>query len=162
MRSLYEITGEFAHLMHQAEATAAENEGLMPDDLADMLDALEMEKSEKVEKCAWYYKNQMAEADMIKSEVKGLVERARTAENRAQRIKTYLADLIPGEKFSGSTYSIGWRKSASTIIDNADLIPDEYVQIIRKPIAAEIKRAIKAGVEVAGARVIENNSIQIK
>ena len=56
------------------------------------------------------------------------------------------------------------RKSESTDIENIELIPQEFITIKQtfSPDKTAIKKAIKEGREVAGAKVITNYSLQIK
>ena len=56
------------------------------------------------------------------------------------------------------------RKSESTDIENIELIPQEFITIKQTftPDKTAIKKAIKEGREVAGAKVITNYSLQIK
>ena len=72
-------------------------------------------------------------------------------QNNVETIKTDLA-----------TFSK--RRSESTDIENIELIPQEFITIKQTftPDKTAIKKAIKEGREVAGAKVITNYSLQIK
>ena len=56
------------------------------------------------------------------------------------------------------------RKSESTDIENIEQIPQEFITVKQTfvPDKTAIKKAIKEGVEVPGAKVVTNYSLQIK
>ena len=68
------------------------------------------------------------------------------------------------EKINGLTAAISFRKSEQTIIDNAKLLPSEFVKekVTYAPDKTAIKNAIKAGQDVPGAHIETVNNIQIK
>lgn len=163
MDSLYEISSELESLMSEAEMHAADNDGVLPDILSEKIDSLEMQKSEKIGNIARFIKNLTAEAGMVDAEAKALSARKKSVSNKAEWLKKYLANFVGvGQKYADENVSIGWRKSVSTIIDDADLVPDEYCKIERKVSATDVKKAIVSGIEISGAHLQENQSIQIK
>ena len=68
------------------------------------------------------------------------------------------------DKINGLTAAISFRKSEQTIIDNAEMLPSEFVKekVTYAPDETAIKNAIKAGQDVPGAHVETVNNIQIK
>ena len=60
--------------------------------------------------------------------------------------------------------TVGKRKSESTYIENMELIPQEFITVKQtfSPDKTAIKKAIKEGRKVAGAKVITNYSLEIK
>lgn len=68
------------------------------------------------------------------------------------------------DKINGLTAAISFRKSEQTIIDNAELLPSEFVKekVTYAPDKTAIKNAIKAGQDVPGAHIETLNNIQIK
>ena len=165
MRSLYEIGEELLNAMNEASAEAEEKEGEISDFLNNKLDALEVEKELKTGNICRYYKSLLAEADMVKEESKKLSERARTTENKANSLKSYLAVFIPeGEKFADEHSKIGWRKSEQLIIQDNDikLVPEEYQKITVSPDKTSLKKAIKSGDSFDGISILEKQNIQIK
>lgn len=163
INTLYEIAAEIETLMYQADMYAAEHEGEIPDDVAEKLDSLEMQKDEKIGNIARLIKNLKAEADMVDAEAKALAQRKKSTQNKAEWLKRYLAAFLgEGQKYQDATVKIGWRKSVSTVIDNADTIEDKYCKIERKPVLSAIKEAINSGENIIGARLEEKQSLQIK
>lgn len=133
----------------------------------EALDALSMARNEKIENIALWIKNLNAEATAIREEEKNLAERRKIAENKAESLRKYLDRILNGEKFSTPKVAISYRKSVAVNIadeanfintaDIAYLIP-QTPKIDKKAIA----EALKSGLTVEGAELIERNNIQIK
>lgn len=124
---------------------------------------LQMEREQKIENIALYYKNLMAEAAALKAEKDSFAEREAAAKNKAESLKKYLDTILGGNPYKSTKFNVTYRKSEQTVIDDISAIPAEYLKPV-KPEAklTEIKKAIKGGVEVAGAHVEEKNNISIK
>lgn len=133
---------------------------------ADALEALELQRDEKIETIALYIKDLKAEADAIKTEKMNLAKRQQTAENHAESLKRYLTKCLDGEKFKTARVAISYRKSETVeFIDGFDinLLPDQY-QRKRDPEADKtaLKDALKAGEEIYGVYLAEHNNTIIK
>ena len=68
------------------------------------------------------------------------------------------------DKFESARVSIGFRKSETVIIEDEGQLSDQYVTVEtkRSPDKKAIKTALKSGIAVRGARLQENQNIQIK
>lgn len=64
------------------------------------LDALEMERSKKLENVACYIKNLSADADAIKAEKDALVKREQEARKKVDKLKEWLANQLQGAKLT--------------------------------------------------------------
>ncbi len=130
----------------------------------DELDNLKMERKQKCENIALYYKNINAEAEMVKAEAKSMTERYKSLENKAESLKKYLAYALGGEKLSTPKVAVSYRKSESVNIPDEALIDDKYcnVSVVKKPDKKAIKDALKAGEEVKGAELVVKNNISVK
>ena len=84
------------------------------------------------------------------------------AKNKAESLKRYLEMALGGEKFKTSKVSISYRKSEIIEIDEIEKLSDKFIKIEKKADKKAIKVAIKEGAEIVGARIVENNNIQIK
>ena len=130
----------------------------------DKLDNLQMERDQKIEGVALWYKNLVAEAEMIKAEKNAMAERQKRLENKAESLKKYLAYALQGEKFSTPRLAVSYRKSESVEIGQ-DFVYDKKwceVSTTYKPDKKKIKDAIKSGKEVAGAKIVEKQNISVK
>lgn len=83
------------------------------------LDALQMERDEKVENLACYIKNLAGDITKIKAEEEALAKRRKAAEAKRDRLKTYLGDVLGGQKFSTPRVAVSFRKSESV-----ELLPE--------------------------------------
>ena len=128
------------------------------------LDNLQMERTAKIENVGLYYKNILAEHDMVKKERQAMQYREKVLNNKAESLKAYLLYALGGEKFNTPKVTMSYRKSKSIEIPNEDILADEWVNVktIRQPDKDKIKKAIEAGTEVMGARQIEKTNIIIK
>ena len=131
------------------------------------LDELIADRVTKWENIGLYIKNLTADAEKIKAEEKALCERRKAAEKRAESLKKYLLgsmELVGDRKFETPRLAVSLRKSSSVFVDDLNKIPQKFIKRKEEVSAdkAAIKKAINAGEEVAGARIVERNSIGVK
>lgn len=130
---------------------------------AVMLDQLQMDRNTKIENIACWIKNLNADVEAFKKEKQTLAERQKAAENRVESLKKYLAYHLAGQKFSTPRVAISFRKTSSVNITDMSLLSKEYLKFTDPtPDKTAIKNAIKAGVGVAGAEIVEGKSISIR
>ena len=130
----------------------------------EILDALQMEKAEKVKNIVLLMKNIKADNEAIHNEERTLQKRRKAGENFYNRLFEYLSkNLEVGEKYQDPQFATSWRKSESVEIDNLYAIPMQYLRAKDpEPKKDEIKKAIKAGEVVPGAVLVEKQNLQIK
>ena len=131
---------------------------------AEALDALMLEKEEKLENVALWIKNLVSDAAAYKAEKEAFAEREKAALTKAESLKRYLTAALNGQKFTTTKCAISFRRSEVVdIADGAD-IPAEFLKekTTITPDKTAIKAAIKAGQEVNGCRLVENLNIGIK
>ncbi len=155
---LYEINQEIYNIL-----SLTDEAGEIPSNAFNQLDELLIVRDEKIDNTVSFFKSLLYEAEAIKQEEANLRERRSALENRAERIKYYLANNMNGEKWESPRNKISWRRSESVVIENEDLIPADY----REPqpdkiLKVDIKKAIKDGLTVSGASIQVKNNIQIK
>lgn len=125
------------------------------------LDTLEMQRDEKIENIALWIKNLKAEAEAVKKQKDVFYQREKALTNKAERLKEWLASNLSGEKWKSDRVVLSWRKSESVSVDD-DFSDDRFITYEPKISKTAIKEALKNGEEVSGARLVENNSLQIK
>jgi hypothetical protein len=130
---------------------------------AEKLTELTMERDEKVEKVALWIKELKAEAEALKAEKQSFADRQRTAENKIESLKKWLADALNGEKFKTTKVAVSFRKTKSVEVADIFALDENYVKY-SEPTAdkAAIKKAIEAGEIVKGATLVESVSISVK
>ena len=133
---------------------------------ADALEALELQRDEKIETIALFIKDLKAEAEAIKAEKMNLAKRQQNSENKAESLKRYLTKCLDGEKFRSPKVVISYRKSQTVeFIDGFDVnqLPEQY-QRRADPEADKtaLKDALKAGEEIYGVYLADHNNTIIK
>lgn len=134
----------------------------------DAFDALQMERSEKIENVALWVKNLAAEAAAIKGEVETLTARKNAAERRVDRLKAYLAYALNGEKFSTPRCAVSFRRtkscepSAKFVEWALEAGRDDLLTYKGpEPSKTAIKAALEAGQDVP-AEMVERLSVGVK
>jgi hypothetical protein len=129
----------------------------------EKLDELMLMREEKLEGLALWVKDLKAEADAIKAEEKALAERRQAKERKAESIKAYLEKVLAGQKFETSKAVCSFRKGQKVEIIDLDKIPDDYLRY-SKPTADKtaIKAAIKDGINIEGAELVDSVTMSIK
>jgi hypothetical protein len=159
---LFEIDEMLREAVQIAEQSVDTETGEIPEDWAAFLDELELARDKKCLAIAGLIKEYKAEADAVKAEAAKLAARAKTAGNKAERLKAWLSGFVTeGEKMSNSWAAISWRRSSSVVIDDEKTLPENYWKIVREPMKTEIKKALAAGIELP-AHIEEKQNLQIK
>lgn len=128
-----------------------------------ILDNLQIEFSDKVENLCLYIKSLKADISALKTEEEALAERRKAKERKVARITDYVLTNLHGERFETSKCAVTWRTSDSVEIIDIDRVPTKYLNYGEpKPIKADIKKAIKCGIEVPGAQIVRNTNGTIK
>lgn len=132
-------------------------------DGAYVLDALTMERNEKIENIALMIKNLRSDAEAINAEAKRLKARAKACENRSEWLKNYLAEHLQGEEFKSPRAAISWRRSESVRVNDLWKLPEQYIRIADpEPDKKALKKALKSGEAIEGAELVQSMNLQIK
>lgn len=98
--------------------------------------------------------NQIAELKALKEDAEGVMLEIKK-ELREEMINSGKRKaIIAGWKLNLST-------STSTIIEEEDMIPDEFWKIERKPDVMKIKESLKMGINVNGAILRKNTNLSL-
>ena len=168
--TLYDIDAQIAAL-----DGAAEDDMLIDEETGELisvsqaLDALRMERDEKIENVACWVKNLSAEADAIREEENRLVKRRKAAETKAANLKSWLLAAMTREDGTTDKLKTGRvmvsvkRNPPSTVVDDA-LLPSTYkvAKITYQANKDLIKRELLSGGEVPGAHLEYGRSVIIK
>ena len=161
--NLFELNAMLTEALQVAENLLDHETGEIPESWATFLDDVQMERDVKILGCAALYKSWRREAYAIRIEEKALAARRHAVEARGERIKGWMvANMSAGEKLSDARCVLSWRKSTSTEVYDSALVPAEYTRtevIVEKMAVGD---ALKAGAVVPGARLVENQNLQIK
>lgn len=169
MASLYEIDSNIKAIIDSIYDSVDENGEVGEVDFT-ALEELKAERTQKLENIALYIKNCDAEAAAIQAEIDSLTKRKERLERKSDGLRGILISsmIANGDKeLSTPRYRAVIRSSESTAIDDQSLIPAEFIREITheteyKPDKTAIKKAIKAGQTVAGARLVVNRKVNIE
>ena len=169
--TLYDIDAQIAAL-----EDAAEDDMLIDEEtgelisVAQALDALRMEREEKIENVACWAKNLYAEVEASREEENRLFKRRKAAEKKAENLKAWMLAAMTREDGTTDKLKTGRvmvsvkRNPPSTVVDDEALLQWAYKsvkQIVTQDKAA-VKSAILAGEEVPGEHLEYGRSVVIK
>lgn len=167
MAALYKINIELLEKYGEYEASIDPETGEVMDETEDLLrqiEALKIDRFEKVENIGCLIKNLRSDAEQIKAEADKLTKRAKAAQNKADRLKSYLEREFFGEKYKSSRVAISWGRTKSVNIIDESLVPQEFLttKVEVNPNKKEIGAVLKAGGEVSGCVLEEKQYIKIQ
>ncbi len=134
----------------------------------EAFDALQMERTQKVENIGCFYKNLVAEAKAMKEEEANLAQRRKAVENKAKRVKFLLAYALRGEKFESPRLRCSYRKAKSVQVDDdfvawAKEHADDLLTLKEPtPSLTAIKAALADGREIEHAEIVTTESLLVK
>lgn len=157
---LYEIDMEIDRLIGMSS-----DEDISYEDIKDTLDALVMDKYDKCVNVALKIKELLSDAERFKNEEEKINRRRRQIERKSEWLKNYLAVSLRGEKIDNDPrVKVGYRHSTAVKIDDASLLPNEFI-VVRpvelRPDKDAIKKALLSGEDVQGAHLEEKCHIQV-
>ena len=129
----------------------------------EQLAALQLEREQKIENVALWYKNLLSDAEQYAAEEAAFKKKKLQAQAQAERLKVFLRDALQGDKYKSTRVSISYRTTPRVIVDDVLNLPPRFVRFAApEPNKTEIAAAIKAGEEVNGAHIESSQSIIIK
>lgn len=134
-------------------------------------DELQMERETKLENIACWIKNLVADGAALRAEEVALAERRKRVERKVERLKSYLAEALGGEKFETARCSVTFRKTTKVEINDAHSAAEWCeeqghlgVVVYSAPTVSktELAKLLKAGEVIPGAELVENLSMGVK
>lgn len=134
------------------------------------LEALLLEKQTKTENIALWIKNLRSDIEALKAERDSFNQRIKTATNKMESLKDYLAFCLNGEKFETEKVKISYRRSEqvaitdeAAFIDWASKSGDSFLRYKTPEIdKTKLKDELKAGFEIPFASIEVKQNLQIK
>ncbi|MFM9535730.1 siphovirus Gp157 family protein [Lysinibacillus sp. IITD104] len=157
MATLYELKGALLQLQRMIEDGA---EGL-----EDTLESIELATADKLEGYAMVIKNVESDIDGLRAEEKRLAERRKAMENNVKRMKDSMYEAlltVEGNRLKTDKFTFSFRKSTSVQIENDAAIPPQFIKVEKTISRAELTKALKAGEQIEGAQLVENQSLSIR
>ena len=129
----------------------------------DKFEELSLTRDAKIENICLWIKNLKAQAEALKAEKDSFAQRQKAAETKMESLKRYITGYLEGTAFESAKVKVSFRKSEAVEILEGAVIPDEYLRFKEPEVnKAELKAALKSGVQVPGVSIVENQNIQIK
>lgn len=143
----------------------AEQEGEITEEDMQMLNELEIAKTDKLEGYGVIIREMKSEIDECDAEMKRIKEIADRKKNAMERLKKSLQEFMIGneiDKFESVKVKLSFRKSQSLEIEEDAIIPEDLMRIKKEPDKTAIKEFIVNGGELQGVHLLDKKNIQIK
>ena len=129
----------------------------------EQLAALQLEREQKIENVALWYKNLLSDAAQFAAEEQAFKQKRLKAQAQAERAKAWLQDALQGNPYKSTRVNITHRSCPRVVVDDVRNLPPRFVRFAEpEPKKNEIAAAIRNGEEVNGAHIENGVSIIIK
>ena len=163
MRALYDIDAAILACVDQETGEIFDPE---------QLDALQMERAQKLEGVALWVKDLKAEAEAVKAEADKLNARKKAIDNKVESLKTWLMYALGGEKLKTARCNVYQTHSQKVVIDDEKAMIDmlmsspsgeKFLRIKEPEIDKNaLKDSLKQGYEYEFAHLEETESLVIR
>ena len=161
--NLYELTQEWRYAVEVAINGCDPETGVVPDDIAAIIDSIEAERNSKIESCVYAIRNLNADTMALDCEIKRLQAKKDSAEKAIDNIRGWLCvNMQDGEKVRTGIATVSRRHSESVSIIGDVPNDDRYGRTEFVPSKTKIKEILKTGEEVAFAKIIQNPMVVIR
>lgn len=161
MKTLYEISNDQLAILGDIEL----NEGEITTEIQQRIDLLAENFEQKAIAYAYVIKQYEGEESLIDAEIKRLQE----LKKKSAKVSDYLKERISAAmiefgftEIKTPTLKLSFRKSEAVEVVDESLLGQKFFSYKPTIDKTEIKKAIKAGEEVAGARIVNNQNLQLK
>jgi hypothetical protein len=162
--TLYRAAEDFRHLLEEMDPETGE----LPEGFTQVRELV----ASKAQAVAAFVLENNAQADMVEAHAKALLDRVKAARKRSDWLKQYLASHmaacgILSIKANDGTFTatLSPGRDESVEIFDAAQLPQDYMREIPakyEPDKALIKKAMKDGFDVPGARLVAKDRLTIK
>ena len=163
MRALYDIDAAILDCVDQETGEILDPE---------KLDALQMEREQKLEGVALWIKDLKAEAEAVNAEADKLTARKKTVENKIDGLKQWLLYALNGEKLKTARCNVYQTHSQKVVIDDEKALVDmlmtspfgeKFLRVKEPDIDKNaLKDSMKQGYEYEFAHLEQTESVVIK
>lgn len=155
MNTLRDMTGQYMEVLAMAE-----DPDLPPQALADTLEGITGGIAAKAENIVHVLLNAVGGVEAKKTEIKRLQNSVRSSENAMERLREYLRFNMEATgitKIECPLFTVSLGKGRDMVcIDNENALPDKYVRTKAIPDKVGILAALKEGVEIEGASLVQS------
>lgn len=155
--SLYQLTSQYQALTDM---------DIPADEKADTLDLLQDSIQEKGKNIGFVLQSFDAQETALKAHLADVQAKIKAIQSHRDRLKDYLKEGMERcdiQKIESPYFTISLQKSpGSVVIDDENLIPDDYFEYKRSPRKSLIKEAISEGYEIPGCHIEAGNHVRIR
>jgi Ribonuclease G/E len=137
------------------------------------LDALQMERTAKLEGVALWVKDMRAEAEAVKAEADKLTARKKALDNRIESVKAWLLEALGGDRIKTARCNVYQTHSQRVVVDDeqalvdmfltSDAMKEKYLRIKEPEIDKNaLKESLKKGIQFEFAHLEESESVVIR
>lgn len=153
---LYEITEAYLALDNLDDT----------EDIKVYLGAIQDEFNDKLESTTYVIQNYRSEIEAIKNEIKRLSNKKKSLENKVNFMTDYMYENMKAldmQKAKAGTFDLKIQKNPKSVqILDETKITDDYIRIKKELDKAKIKEALKNGLTVEGAELIQTEGLRIR
>jgi hypothetical protein len=165
--TLYELTSEYMQILQMADDPEVDEEAFEGslESIGGLIEIKAESYARVIKELERMKSITHADAESFKAEYERKIDHEKLISNRIDRIKQNLSKamiLTDKRKFDTDNFKFYIKANTSTIIDDESAVPDEYCKFERKVSKTEIKNAINAGKEVAGAHLETKEGVVIR
>lgn len=161
---LFDLTEQYQDLLDLLQDDT-DNEQLQ-----SMLEGLSGKIEEKAENLAKVIKSIEANEDVLDAEIKRLTARKKTLTNNRNSLKTMLQlnmERLNTKKITGSLFTVSLQKNPPKVnVLDEESIPEHYSVVPDPPEPVLNKKKVlddlKAGIEIPGVEMVQEQSLRIK
>jgi hypothetical protein len=165
-KSLYQIEQEYLSIAQNIE----DADGVLDEQMEQALIINQEELQTKAVKYALVIRQMDAEAAMLKAEIARMNALKKAKENAVARLKEAIAGAMQRHgiiKIQGDLINLSFRKSQKVMqvdqeMDALSALPQQFLRTKTEVDTSAIRAALKAGEEVDGFEMVENQSLQLK
>lgn len=164
MATLYDLSDAVRAVLDGSFAVDAETGEIFD---SENFDELQCALDDKLEACAAYLRELMADVDSLKTEEARMAARRRSIEARAARFKRYMLECMEHsnvDKVKTARFSMWVGRSQSVDIIDVGELPERFTTTRTDVVVDKkaIRDALKAGEEVPGARLVTSTNLQVR
>ena len=164
MPTLADIEHEIATVLAVPEELAEEDRQPLA---LDYLDSLALQEAEKVDGVSYAVRKRKSQIEWLQNEERRLRSRRQSMERRLASFREYLAALMTHygvRSLKGNVGSVSLRSTRSVAVDDIGSVPAGYktVTVEERPDKQALRQALLGGDDIAGARLVERETLSVR
>ncbi|MCK3657262.1 hypothetical protein A4G18_00630 [Pasteurellaceae bacterium Pebbles2] len=168
---LYEISERYQNIMDLVNNPELADNTDIQTQLEQTLNGIEDEFDSKVQQTVFVLKNIESEIEPIDAEIKRLQAMKKARQNSVERIKDYLKHHLHATNIKAvncGVFNVSYREMKQSAVEiddvlfSANNLDESLVNVKITPNKTAIKQALKDGVEVIGAKLVDSQVLTIR